>query len=634
MTLPDVRDALERLDCRPRKSGRGLRARCPVCQTDGLEHDPALHVELGDAADIVLFCHAGRCQFQTILTALGLERGTNGKAPRAVLPTRPAARPSSTPEADITAWSDALWRDPERLRYLREIRGLPDAVILAARLGHDGERFTVPVFDADGGVLHVRRYSPDLRPKMLSPQGATAELYGAETLRALEPGALVLVCEGELDVLLCRTLGHVAVSGTAGAGCWRDEWSARLRAFELVLIGDHDEPGRAMVGKVGASARKAGAHVEVVEWPEDEPAGTDPTSYVAAHGADAFRELVEAARSRGRTRFELASAILGRPMPALHPAVEGLLLEREVGLLSGPAGVGKSWCLLSLGLALSTGRPVFGAWRVTRPYRVAFVDLEDGGEHLDRRLHRLAAGLGLGPADLGGLLVLRERVRLDSPTHLDRLLRLVRAEGVEWLLVDSFRRATGGDENASGDTSSLFVSALVPLKDAGCGAILLDHVRKLAGDAALDAPEERLRGSGDKRALADCHVGVERRDERVAWIPTKTRHARLPAPCLLMLDGLDEGDPDDGPVGVRVVGGLDRASDAVQDAVLAALDEHGRPGDRGPELRRGEIVGACSSSGYSRRAIDAALAALRNRGRLASRREGREVVYLRLGGTA
>jgi hypothetical protein len=318
--------------------------------------------------------------------------------------------------------------------------------------------------------------------------------------------------------------------------------------------------------------------------------------------------------------------ILARPAPPVPWAVEGILAERDIAIISGAGGIGKSWLALAIALTLAAGVDLFGRFRVTRPYRVAILDLESSPWEVDQRLHRLAAGMGLGPEQLRGRVrIIRQRLRLDVSEDVRRLSASLKTWGSKFLLVDSLRRAFAGDENSSSDVSDLFVSALDPLRsDLSCGVILTDHTRKATGERDLDSADVALRGSTDKRNLCDAHFGIERREERLAFLPTKTRHSRQPEPILLEIAGLSEGAAEDGPVAVRYVGALDRASDRVQDAVVARLEEAGAAG-----MLRGEIIGRVSSS---KRAVAAALAELKRRRRVTSVREGKEARYALSGG--
>jgi len=358
-------------------------------------------------------------------------------------------------------------------------------------------------------------------------------------------------------------------------------------------------------------------------------AGAECLTTAASNGtndadlADLVRTTVESwgdERSRG-VAFESAAEVLARPVPSIDWLAEGLIGAGDLGILSGTAGVGKSWLALHLLCALAAGVPIFGTYRVPRPVRGALLDLEDSSASIDGRLRRTALAVALDPEAASRLLVVRERLRLDDQAALARLLGLVGEQRIDLLVVDTLRRAFAGDENASAWSSALFRDALDPLRATGCAVLLLAHVRKKTGDADLDDPAQALRGSSDLLAMLDLHVGVEKRADGLAWIPTKLRHARLAEPLLLELHGL--GDDEDAPVAITCRRGLDRASDAAQDAVVALLGSG--------ELPRGEIIGRLSQ--FSDRGIDRALTSLKRRGVVTRRTVGRLASYALAGPT-
>ena len=99
--------------------------------------------------------------------------------------------------------------------------------------------------------------------------GGRVDPVGLETFPAPAPGSLtigdaaVFVLEGESDRLALleafawweRFPRGVFGLSLPGAGSWADEWADYLRPFPVVyVIGDGDEPGRAMTWKVRRSA--------------------------------------------------------------------------------------------------------------------------------------------------------------------------------------------------------------------------------------------------------------------------------------------------------------------------------------------------------------------------------------------
>ncbi|MBZ5638518.1 MAG: AAA family ATPase [Acidobacteriia bacterium] len=313
--------------------------------------------------------------------------------------------------------------------------------------------------------------------------------------------------------------------------------------------------------------------------------------------------------------------VLGRDIPPTPWAVPGLLAEGDKVIESGAGGIGKSWLLESMALSLASGWPVFAHYDVTRQYKVALLDLESRPWETDGRLSRLAAGMGLkADAARGFVQVIRSRIRFDDPRNLRLLMSSLKSWGTEFLFVDSFRRMTGGNTNDGEVVANLFNRALDPISmELGCGVVIVDHTRKRTGEAELDAPEQALHGSVDKRNASDAHFGVEARQERLAFIPTKTRHGRLPDAILLEIHGLSADVDSSEPVIVRCVGSIDRASDKVQDAIVALLTDVGEAG-----MLRGEIIGRAQ---YSTRAVTDGLSALTKRGKTHKAKEDKQTRY-------
>lgn len=152
---------------------------------------------------------------------------------------------------DIMKSSQREW-----VSWIRDHRHISHEVSRAAGLSLHKDFLSIPVRDTEGNVL-FRKYRRDpnstVGPKYRYDRGATASLYGAETLCDLPPGDTVIVVESELDSLALRTLGYNAVSGTGGAGTWRDEWTELLAPFKVTFFYDADVAG--IEGMVRASSK-------------------------------------------------------------------------------------------------------------------------------------------------------------------------------------------------------------------------------------------------------------------------------------------------------------------------------------------------------------------------------------------
>lgn len=217
---------------------------------------------------------------------------------------------------------------PEARDYLMDQRGLPAAVIQAARLGWaDGalvaslgsalgvdvlvqaglaratrnastwgaaplardlleRRIVFPALvSGQARFLVGRAFDPGQEPKYFNQKRAEAPLYNQD---ALVPGANVVVTEGPVDALSLTAWGlrTVALLGTLHRGV-----VARLkRAGSLLCCLDADPAGRQGVYRLAAAV---GPHrVKVFTLPE----GQDPNDYARTHKPGQFMAIMQAAR--------------------------------------------------------------------------------------------------------------------------------------------------------------------------------------------------------------------------------------------------------------------------------------------------------------------------------------------------
>lgn len=282
--------------------------------------------------------------------SLAKGRRTNGQAGHATpapAPVTPAAltpptRPSKVSEANVKAWHEAALRNADLMRWFHEHRGFTEETVILRQLGWDGQRVTIPIRDADGKLVNVRRYMREAKGeqgKMIWLQpGAHALLY---PLSLPLPEDVILV-EGEWDAMLMHQQGFPnTLTVTSGAGIWQPEFTPLFADVKRVTICyDNDDAGRRGAVKVAAILASAGLHVAILAVP-NLPAKGDVTDFFVeqTRSADELRSLVEEA-----TPFvvsPVADDDLSVALPvALHLASDasyrGRKLELPV-LLSGKA---------------------------------------------------------------------------------------------------------------------------------------------------------------------------------------------------------------------------------------------------------------------------------------------------------
>lgn len=241
------------------------------------------------------------------LRSAGNVRSINSAKSKGGKPTTPLPT-----EADVRKWHDRLMESSVLLRPLRDKRGLNDATLRKRMLGFDGDRYMIPVYGADGELLNVRRYKPEaIRDKMMNwPGYGSVTLYLADNLEA----DVVLLCEGEMDALIAEQYGFAAVTATAGAGTWQDQFNESFAGKKVFIAYDNDPAGESGARKVAHKLRDVAAGVYVMKLPV--AAKQDLTDFFVAQGMGKrdLERLMDATPPFGDNRVSRATATGGDPV--------------------------------------------------------------------------------------------------------------------------------------------------------------------------------------------------------------------------------------------------------------------------------------------------------------------------------
>jgi DNA primase len=210
----------------------------------------------------------------------------------------------------------------EWVEWLTEMRHISPIVRKeAGLLIHKEEQLAIPVRDTNGKLLfykYRRSFKNAVGAKYMYDKGATAALFGVETLKNIPSGALVLISEGELDALALRSLGYHALSTTGGSGTWKTEWSALLAQYKVVVLYDADKAGVEGALKVASMTPNASiAWVPIIY-------GKDPTEVIHTVGKEPILKAVVDAK-----RYNVPSEGAQERLGALKALQSVLLIEKQ-----------------------------------------------------------------------------------------------------------------------------------------------------------------------------------------------------------------------------------------------------------------------------------------------------------------
>ena len=176
--------------------------------------------------------------------------------------------------------------------------------------------------------------------------------------------------------------------------------------------------------------------------------------------------------------LERTSDLLLEPDPGPTPfLVDELAVEQAILAMVGSWKVGKTYCMLELGVSIVTGRDAFGRYAIPAAGPVVLVLEESGRAAYHRRIDRLSRGYALKPDALAELHFAANRgVRLNDPAWQNDLLEAGQKIKPRAFLLDPLVRLKGAsvDESSQREIGPV-LDFMRELRDESGAAVLYAH---------------------------------------------------------------------------------------------------------------------------------------------------------------
>ncbi|MFC1616769.1 CHC2 zinc finger domain-containing protein [Candidatus Margulisiibacteriota bacterium] len=298
-----------------------LQAACPFHE----DKQPSLSITLAGDKRGLLYCHAAGCSFHggdifsyfqhksnfsfwDALKAAGEVCGIEVESK----PAKSISKPEINPDL-VESYHQNLLNKTElnsHLNFLKMERGINHETICKWKIGHNGQRFIIPVFDEKGKIVNLRKYLPNPtkgQPKFLNhiwkeivDKSEIKHSFGRNQLytdwKSLKESEIIVITAGELDGLVLNNRAKIAfASSTSGEGSWNQKYNNYFQDKKIVIAYDLDESGKIGAQKVAESLKNTANEIRIIELPDKVGRGGDLTDFFVRLGLtiDDFIYLVD-----------------------------------------------------------------------------------------------------------------------------------------------------------------------------------------------------------------------------------------------------------------------------------------------------------------------------------------------------
>jgi hypothetical protein len=250
-----------------------------------------------------------------------------------------------------------------------------------------------------------------------------------------------------------------------------------------------------------------------------------------------LEERINCAKHFGHTSVKLKSArdLYSAVFPERKWIAKPLIPAGSVSFFAGKRGCAKTWAALDLALSVANGTLFLGKFETSK-LDVLYLDFENGEQTVHERLNLLCEAEIL-PINLE-FAFFQNHLKLDSKDGIDYLSYYLLKHPSALIIVDTFRRVVGVDENDAQEVNNALMLLKTVAEQHGASFVLLHHMRKGFSNKNNDDLADEMRGSSEMANIADSIIAFERNKKDPKTVIMRHQKSRIGVehdPCRLEL---------------------------------------------------------------------------------------------------
>lgn len=395
------------------------------------------------------------------------------------------------------------------------------------------QRFTFVHTDKKGFIVNLRHHKDKAGNNGYSVKGhGTTTLFPLFILDDYDYDKLLIIAEGEKDVVSLQSIGIQAVTVTNGADSIPKDLTPLNKFDKIIICYDNDDAGinGSLKMAIALHGNNQNAEIKIFHWKNDLPKGYDITDYLnSKNSKDDLFNLLKTAKKYipenihepDQTSLSIESSNFDINIHSLKYMIndttkappqiisKGILPQNSILLLHGSPKAGKSILACNLALSLSAGINWFD-FEIEKPYKTLMIQAEVYYYELRKRLKTMLRDNEYIKAENNLSLTDSKGFDILSTLGISFIHDSIKKHSPEILIIDPLKDYHLKDENSNTDMA-IVMNRLREIVNAFNISIILVHHSKKNNDSYGGG---NIRGASNIFGSVDSVIELKTKKDR------------------------------------------------------------------------------------------------------------------------